>query len=99
MQKKDLIKHLSDTLSITRDEARMMFDATFDELTSLLAAEKSLNIPGFGTFGVTELSERSGYNPLVNKWMMLPPKLKPTFKASEKFKSTINTSPETRIIE
>jgi DNA-binding protein HU-beta len=90
MNKKEMIKQLSEKLSITQSETKKLLDATFDTLAGLLAKGDSFNAQGFGTFSVTELEKRKGFNPLINKWMMLPPKLKPRFKASETLKDRVN---------
>jgi len=85
-----MIKHLSEKLSITQSETKILLDSTFDTLAELLAKGNSFNALGFGTFSVTELEKRKGFNPLIKKWMMLPPKLKPKFKASETLKERVN---------
>ena len=90
MNKKEIIKHLSEKLGVTQTETKKMLDSTFDALAELLANGNSFNAQGFGTFSVTELEKRKGFNPLINKWMMLPPKLKPRFKASETLKERVN---------
>lgn len=90
MNKKEMIKHLSEKLSMTQAETKILLDSTFDAMAELLAKGNSFNIQGFGTFSVTQLEKRKGFNPLINKWMMLPRKLKPRFKASDSLKERVN---------
>ena len=77
-------------MGIKQTETKELMDATFEVLTDLLAKGESFNVQNFGTFSVTELDKRKGYNPLLDKWMMLPPKLKPRFKASDALKERVN---------
>ena len=90
MLKKDIIKDLSEKFEITQVESKRIFDAIFDELTEVLAKGNSFVEQKFGSFSVTHLDKRKGFNPLINKWMMLPPKLKPKFKPSEILKDKVN---------
>lgn len=90
MKKQDIIKDLADKMEITQVEAKKLFDSTLDELTTILAGSDSINFQGFGTFSVKKLEERKGFNPLIDKFMMLPPKLRPRFKPSQILKDKIN---------
>ena len=90
MNKQEMIKHLSEKLNLTQAETKTLLEATFDTMAELLAKHKSFTIQGFGTFSVTQLEKRKGFNPLINKWMMLPRKLRPRFKASDSLKERVN---------
>ena len=90
MKKHDIIKEMSEQMGLTQVETKKLLDATFDELSKVLADGKSLNIQGFGTFSVKKLEERKGFNPLINKWMMLPEKLKVHFKPGSSLKEKVN---------
>jgi nucleoid DNA-binding protein len=90
MNKKEMVKLLSEKMEITQSETKELLDSTFDILSDLLAKGYSFNVQNFGTFSVSELDKRKGFNPLLNKWMMLPQKLKPRFKASDALKERVN---------
>lgn len=90
MNKQEMIKHLSDKLGLTRAETKTLLDATFDTMAELLAKRKSFTIQGFGTFSVARIEKRKGFNPLINKWMMLPRRLKPRFRAGDRLKERVN---------
>lgn len=90
MNKDTIIKDLSDELNMTQKDVRLLMDTTFDELTTLLADNKTFTKTGFGTFSVKKLDKRKGFHPMLEKWMMLPPKLKPKFKVSNILKERIN---------
>lgn len=90
MKKHDIIKVMSEKMGITQGESKKLFDATFEELSKLLAHGDSFNVQGFGTFSVKELEERKGFNPFIEKWMMLPKKLRVKFKPSDILKEKVN---------
>lgn len=92
MNKSEIIQRLAKRLRITKKDARILGDALIEEFTEILAAGDSVNIPGFGSFSVTELKKRRGFNPLIEKWMMLPPRRKAHFKPGEKLKKRVNLS-------
>ena len=90
MKKQDFIKELSEQNQITRHEATVLFDAVIDELTRVLSKGNSITINTFGTFSVVKREKRKAFNPFIEKWMMLPPKLLTRFKSSEILKERIN---------
>lgn len=99
MSKKDVISVIAKDMGLTQKEIEKIYNVTIETMTEILADGYSFNKKNFGTFSVTKLDKRKGFNPLIKKWMMLPPKLKPKFKPSDKLKEEINNSPTTRIIK
>lgn len=92
MKKQDLIRELAEDMNMPQGEATTLLEATIDELTRVLAKGDSISFYGFGSFSVTKLEKRKGFNPLLQKWMMLPPKLKAAFKPSDALRERINKS-------
>ena len=90
MNKAKLIQILSEKSGISKKEARVLYDAVVEELGATLISGKSVSIPDFGTFSVQELKKRRGFNPLIEKWMMLPPRRKPKFSPGEPLKRKVN---------
>ena len=90
MQKKDMIKDLAVKYNISQSESKRIFDAIFDQLSEVLSQGDYFTEAGFGTFTVAHVKKRKGYNPAIQKFMMLPPKLKPKFKSSDILKARIN---------
>ncbi|MBP5706292.1 MAG: HU family DNA-binding protein [Spirochaetales bacterium] len=90
MQKKDMIKDLAVKYNISQAESKRIFDAIFDQLSEVLSQGDYFTEAGFGTFTVAHVKKRKGYNPAIQKFMMLPPKLKPKFKSSDILKSKVN---------
>lgn len=90
MKKETLIKDIANKTGKTNTQTKKIIDDIFDEITVLLSKQKSLNISGFGTFSVVKRDKRKGFNPTIEKFMMLPPKLKAKFKPSEILKDRVN---------
>ena len=90
MNKRELINKIAAELGLKKKEARQLLDDTTNELFGLLTAGKDVSIPEFGSFVVSELKKRRGFNPLIEKWMMLPPKRRAQFKPSTTLKNRIN---------
>ncbi|HBD94422.1 MAG: hypothetical protein A2015_09100 [Spirochaetes bacterium GWF1_31_7] len=90
MNKEQLISGMAEKTGKTKTETKKIIESIFDELTSVLSEEKSFTITSFGNFSVVKRERRKGFNPSIEKFMMLPPKLKPRFKTSEILKEKIN---------
>ena len=90
MQKKDMVKDLAVKYNISQAESKRIFDAIFDQLSEVLSQGDYFTEAGFGTFTVAHVKKRKGYNPMIQKLMMLPPKLKPKFKSSDILKAKVN---------
>lgn len=90
MNKEELVTEMSIRTGKTKTETRKIIDSVFDEISEILADNKSFTVTGFGNFSVVKREKRKGFNPSIEKFMMLPPKLKPKFKASEVLKERIN---------
>ena len=90
MQKKELVKEISQRLKIGLNESEEIFNSVFGELTDLLAEKHSLTIYGFGTFANKRIESRQGYDISSKQKVILPPKNKITFKSSDSLKEKIN---------
>jgi integration host factor subunit alpha len=92
MSKQTMVSQLAEEMGMTQKETRVLMGAAFEVLSEMLAKGESLSIPKFGIFSVQKHESRKGYNPLLNQWMMLPPKIKTKFKVSETLKKKVNNN-------
>jgi nucleoid DNA-binding protein len=90
MNKAELIGRVADRMKLTKKETQQLYDALVQEMTESLSKGSTIAFPGFGIFSVTKVQKRKGFNPLMEKWMMLPPKMKLRFKVSATLKKRIN---------
>ncbi|MBP3729463.1 MAG: HU family DNA-binding protein [Lachnospiraceae bacterium] len=92
MNKKDFIAAVAEKAQVTKKDAEAIINATFEELTALLAKGEKFSITGFGTFEVRERKERTGRNPHSQETVKIPACKAPGFKASRVLKEAVNVT-------
>lgn len=90
MNKVELIDAVSKKLETTKKETSEYIDVIFNVISDELSSNNMVKISGFGTFGVTERSERQGRNPSTGKSMLIPASKSPKFKAAKSLKDKVN---------
>jgi integration host factor subunit alpha len=70
-------------LSISRNEAREIVDATFDEINEALLRGETVKLSSFGVFKVRLKRERIGRNPKTNAEAVVTARRVITFKPSK----------------
>jgi len=90
MKKQELIKEISEDLSIPRTTVKKTLEAALDEIKLILEEGESYSQTGFGSFKTDIRHERIIYNPGIGKKMRLPLKRKVIFKASSILKGKLN---------
>ncbi len=89
--KADIVDHLANTVEgITKKQAGESFDAVFDYISDTLADGDKIQVPGFGTFQVSQSKERQGHNPKTGEAMTIPASNKVRFKAGKNLKESVN---------
>ena len=76
-------------MGISQKEVQAMSGAFAKALSENLDDENSLNVPGFGSFGVKKKLERVVVSPITKKRKLVPPKLALAFKPSSVLKDKI----------
>ncbi len=90
MTKQELVSEMAETLKISKKQCKETLNAMLEEIIQALSEGKRFVQPGFGTFKTTETNEHIGRNPITQKKMLYPKKIKLKFKASDKLKGEIN---------
>lgn len=90
MNKKELIKAISEKLGVTQKAAGEQVDAIIDVITETLVAGDEVSLTGFGKFSVVERAERQGVNPATSEKITIPASKAPKFKASSTLKNLVN---------
>lgn len=89
--KADLIEHLAGNLEgVTKKLAGEAIDAVFDYIRDCLADGDRVQIPGFGTFQVSERKARQGLNPQTKKPITIPASNSVRFKPGKQLKDAVN---------
>ena len=92
LTKADLVDHLTIRLRLTRQDARTIVDAFFDEISQSLVNGQEVKLSGFGNFELKDKRSRPGRNPKTGEEIPVEARRVVTFKAGQKFRGEINTS-------
>ena len=86
MNNKEFITKLAKKCSISVADASANVDALVGLMTDCLKENDQLNISGFGILEVKMRNERLSVNPKTGQRFLVPPKIVPAFKPSNKLK-------------
>ena len=90
MNNKEFITKLAKRCNITIAEAATNVDAFVNVMTDRLKEIDQLNISGFGVLEVKMRKERLSVNPKSGQRFLVPPKVVPSFRPSNKLKEKFN---------
>jgi len=91
MLKSELVNRIAEKTQITKKVASEALEETFEALSSALERGEKITLPGFGTFSVTERSERKGKNPQTGAEMTIPASKAAKFKQASALKERLNS--------
>ena len=90
MNKKELVKAISEKLGTTQKAAGEYLDGIVEVITEAMIAGEDVKISGFGTFSVVERAPRVGRNPQTGETIQIGASKAPKFKASKALKEAVN---------
>lgn len=90
--KADLVSSIVDRVEgLTKRQAAEAYEAVFAAITdSLKAGEKTVKVPGFGSFSISERAARKGRNPLTGQSINIKASKSVRFKAGKDLKEAVN---------
>ena len=86
MNNKEFITKLAKKCGVTPADATANVDTFISVVTERLKENDQLNISGFGVLEVKMRKERLSVNPKTGQRFLVPPKIVPTFRPSNKLK-------------
>ncbi len=86
MNNKEFITKLAKKCGVSVADAGTNVDALVGLMTGCLKENDQLNISGFGILEVKMRNERLSVNPKTGQRFLVPPKIVPAFKPSNKLK-------------
>ena len=89
MTKVELVAAVAEKAGISKKAAGAAVAAYVDVVTETLANGEKVVIPGFGTFEVSERSERTGRNPATGEEITIAASKSPKFKAGSALKQAV----------
>lgn len=90
MNKKELIKAISEKSGVAQKDADIVLAAFQEVIKEELFKCNKVQLVGFGTFEVYERAEHMGRNPATGKEILIPASKSPRFKAGKALKDAIN---------
>ena len=90
MNKTQFIAAVAEKSELTKKDADKAVNAVIDSIVETVANEEKVQIVGFGTFEVRNLSERKGRDPRTNETITIPASKVPAFKVGKAFKVAID---------
>ncbi len=90
MNKLELIDRLAKENGLSKAEAKMSVDLTFQIMGDTLAHGDRTEVRGLGTFTVGEYDEYRGKNPKTGKRIKVLPKKLPFFKVGKELEERVD---------
>ena len=89
MNKTQLIDAMAAKSGLTKADAKRALEAFMDSTSDALKGGDKVALVGFGTFGVSKWSARSGRNPKTNAAINIPAKNVVKFKAGAELSANV----------
>lgn len=91
MNKKDLVCKLSAKMQITQTRSNEFMNAFQKVLSESLKENETIQLQGFGAFGLWEQNERAGRNPRTGIPCMIPSRKSVKFKPGKDLLKVLNS--------
>ena len=89
MMKKDLVAAIADKAGLSKKASEAALNAAVEAITAALAKGETVQLTGFGTFGVKKRAARKGLNPKTKETITIPASKVPGFKAGKALKDAV----------
>ena len=89
MNKTELINAISERIDLPKKHIETCLNAFTETVKEEVAKGNKVQLIGFGTFEARERKERTGKNPQTGKYIKIPAKKAPAFKAGLAFKNQV----------
>ena len=74
---------------ITHPEVKDIIESVLESIVDALISTKKVSLRKLGIFDITYLNERKGYNPIIKKYIRIPPRAKVRFKTANTLKENL----------
>ena len=88
--KSDIVDDVAASTGLSKQQAADAFGAVFEAITNGLGDGDRVQIPGFGSFSVSERAARTGRNPSTGAEIQIAASKNVRFKAGKQLKDTVN---------
>jgi len=90
MNKNDLSAAVAASTGTSKSDAASIIDSVFDTIAGALKSGDSVQLVGFGSFGVVDRAAREGRNPRTGETIQIAASKQPKFKAGKGLKDALN---------
>jgi len=90
MNKLELVETLREEAGITKNEAEVVVNTVFDEMSNAMANGDRVEIRGFCSFYVKQYKGYTGRNPKTGEKVEIKPKKLPFFKFGKELKERVD---------
>lgn len=90
MNRQELIDSMASKSGLSKADAGKALTAFTESVSESLADNQPVALVGFGTFSVSERSERTGRNPKTGEAITIPAKRLSNFKAGKALDEKVN---------
>lgn len=99
MNKKDIIKTISDKFGIPHPKAREIVQCTFDSIIDILSEEQRLELRNFGVFQIKKREGRVARNPRTGEKVTVQAKNIVTFKPGKEMELRVRLTGAERALD
>ncbi len=89
MNKAELINAIAEESGLSKTDSKKALEAVVSSITKALKEGDKVALVGFGTFQVSERSERTGINPSTKQTITIPAKKVAKFKAGAELSAAV----------
>ena len=90
MNKGEFVKAVAEKANCTQKDAGIVFDAVVDTIVNVLKSGEKIQIPGFGSFELSQKEKKKKINPLTKETVKVAACKMPKFKFGKSFKAVFN---------
>lgn len=90
MNKGEFVKAVAEKANCTQKDAGIVFDAVVDTIVNVLKSGEKIQIPGFGSFELSQKAATTKINPLTKETVKVAACKVPKFKFGKSFKAVFN---------
>ncbi len=88
--KADIVDAIAAGADLTKKQAADAFDSALGAVTAVLERGERVQLPGFGSFSVSDRAARTGRNPATGASIFIPASKNVRFKAGKDLKAAVN---------
>jgi DNA-binding protein HU-beta len=96
MNKSDLIEAIATRTGSSKAAAQEHLDAVIETISDAIAKGDTVQLVGFGSFGVADRAARTGRNPQTGEEIAIQASRTPKFSAGKALKDRVNAASKTK---